>query len=309
MRPIKRSQPTSDASPPWAGMKFTQPVDSDALHELLKEQYPQCKTLRQRKHMAAIDFLRLELESMQHESTESTTGTSCETQALSALDASRPGVEELAALTHRRSVSPSLSRSSSYRSPVHLDDHIPQIGVGQQHVFSIVDGFATQPKKKRKMTPAERSAYKTTRKVGACDKCKRQKGKCTHVIGKLVSMAKPLQEEKAVSQRLNATLPESMTAFNAEEPARTHQQTQELSQQQRTPLRTTPTTQSNTVPGSPQWTQEVHGMQEDSQSGMSGTPASVTPSSSEASSPITSTTSSPDTPETTVTTPTATTLA
>jgi len=61
-----------------------------------------------------------------------------------------------------------------------------------------------------------------------------------------------------------------MTAFNAEEPARTHQQTQELSQQQRTPLRTTPTTQSNTVPGSPQWTQEVHGMQEDSQSGMSG---------------------------------------
>jgi len=183
------------------------------------------------------------------------------------------------------------------------------IRVGQQHVFSIVDGFATQPKKKRKMTPAERSAYKTTRKVGACDKCKRQKGKCTHVIGNLLSMAKPLQEEKAVLQRLDATLPASITASNDEKPARTHRQTQKLSQQQRTPLRTSPTTQSNTVPGSPQWTQEVHETQDGSRSGMSGTPASATPSSSEAPSPITSTTSSPDTPETTVTTPTATTLA
>lgn len=70
--------------------------------------------------------------------------------------------------------------------------------------------------------------------------------------------------------RLYATLPASMTTSNAEKPARTHQQIQDLSQQQRTPLRTPPKTQSNTVPGSPQWTQGVHEMQEGSQSGMSG---------------------------------------
>jgi hypothetical protein len=183
MKPIKRLRPTSDASPPWADMTFTQPIESDALHELLKEQYPQCKTLRQRKHMAAIDFLRRELDSMQNEATNLRPGTPRETHALSDFDAYGPGLDEPAELKHQRSVSPALSLSNTYRSPVLLDQQnqhtvsTSKIGLGQQHVFSIVDGFAAQPKKKRKMTVAERSAYKTTRKIGACEKCKRQKGK------------------------------------------------------------------------------------------------------------------------------------
>jgi hypothetical protein len=47
-----------------------------------------------------------------------------------------------------------------------------------------------------------------------------------------------------------------MTAFNAEEPVRTGQQTQRFSQQ-RASLYTSSTTQSITAPGSPQWAQEV----------------------------------------------------
>lgn len=170
MRSIKRIHPTSDETPPWAGMAFTQPLDSDALHELLKSQYPQCTSMRQRKHLAAIDFLNRELESMQNEAM--------------VLQASHPGLEELDVCKHQRSLSPSLSHSSSYKSPALVEHHsqqsptITKIATGQQHVFSIVDGgLAIRPKKKRKMTPAERSAYKTTRKIGACDKCKRQKGK------------------------------------------------------------------------------------------------------------------------------------
>lgn len=183
MRSIKRTHPTSDETPPWAGMSFIQPVDSDALHELLKNQYPQCTSLRQRKHMAAIDFLRRELESMQNEVAGAMPETSPGEQTRIHLQTSHPSVEELKERKHQRSISLSASQNSWHRSQA-LSDRQPQqppgmpnIGTGQQHVFSIVDGLAMQPKKKRKMTPAERSAYKTTRKVGACDKCKRLKGR------------------------------------------------------------------------------------------------------------------------------------
>lgn len=133
--------------------------------------------------MAAIDFLKRELESMKNDAVGTIAGTSPEDQTHILLQTSHPSPKEMGERKHQRSISPSLSHSSSYRSLALLDHHmqqspaIPRAGAGQQHVFSIVDGLALQPKKKRKMTPAERSAYKTTRKIGACEKCKRQKGK------------------------------------------------------------------------------------------------------------------------------------
>ncbi|KAL1608156.1 hypothetical protein SLS60_003095 [Paraconiothyrium brasiliense] len=62
---ILRQQLTSDELPPWAGIVFKYPVDSDTLSEKLREAYPDCKTLRERKHRAAIDFLSAELSRMQ----------------------------------------------------------------------------------------------------------------------------------------------------------------------------------------------------------------------------------------------------
>ncbi|KAG9195999.1 hypothetical protein G6011_01120 [Alternaria panax] len=259
MRPIKRIHPTSDETPPWAGMSFIQPVDSDALHELLKHQYPQCASLRQRKHMAAIDFLRRELESMQNE----TAGTSPGDQTRISPQTSLSAPEKLGERKHQRSISPSLSQSSSYRSPTLLKHHPQQspamkkMGTGQQHVFSIVDGLAMQPKKKRKMTPAERSAYKTTRKVGACDKCKRQKGKCTHVIETPMLVGKALRKDDITLQRPDAALPFITAARDAEDPASTRRDRQDLSQ-------------SNTAPGSPHWVQEIQGIQEGNRSEISG---------------------------------------
>ncbi|RYO58170.1 hypothetical protein AA0116_g7443 [Alternaria tenuissima] len=257
MRSIKRIHPTSDETPPWAGMAFTQPLDSDALHELLKSQYPQCTSMRQRKHLAAIDFLNRELESMQNEAM--------------LLQASHPGPEELDVCKHQRSLSPSLSHSNSYRSPALVEHHpqqsptITKIATGQQHVFSIVDGgLAVQPKKKRKMTPAERSAYKTTRKIGACDKCKRQKGKCTHVIATLMPVGKTLRDDDITLQRPEATLPATMATHNDQDLARARKDAKDLSQ-------------SVTAPSSPHWAQETQGIQQGNQSEISGyVPSHVT---------------------------------
>ncbi|KAF2446606.1 hypothetical protein P171DRAFT_262739 [Karstenula rhodostoma CBS 690.94] len=53
--------------------------------------------------------------------------------------------------------------------------------VAQQFVWSAHDGRSMRPKTKRKMTVEERNAYKNTRKRGACDKCRKQKGRCTHI--------------------------------------------------------------------------------------------------------------------------------
>ncbi|KAF2792863.1 hypothetical protein K505DRAFT_386721 [Melanomma pulvis-pyrius CBS 109.77] len=61
---ITRTQPTTDETPPWQGISFTCPVGSDLLADRLKYAYPDCKTLRQRKHQAAINFLAAELEEM-----------------------------------------------------------------------------------------------------------------------------------------------------------------------------------------------------------------------------------------------------
>jgi hypothetical protein len=133
--------------------------------------------------MAAIDFLRRELEKMQDATAETMTEKPPGDQAPFVFHESHAGLEELEEHKYQRSISPSLSQSNSYRSlallghPPQQSSAKPKIVTGQQHVFSIVDGLETQPKKKRKMTPAERTAYKTTRKLGACDKCKRQKGK------------------------------------------------------------------------------------------------------------------------------------
>ncbi|KAK3202138.1 hypothetical protein GRF29_161g263335 [Pseudopithomyces chartarum] len=63
---ILRQQATSDELPPWAGIIFKDPVDSDTLSEKLRAAYPSCRTLRERKHQAAIDFLQEELHRMQY---------------------------------------------------------------------------------------------------------------------------------------------------------------------------------------------------------------------------------------------------
>lgn len=183
MRPIKRTRPTSDGTEPWKDLSFTEPVDSDALHDLLRTQYPGYANLRERKHIAAIEFLQAELSLMQ--SKEPAHG---DLVALPSPDApsfsswhtrrGRSSISQSDASSRR--LSPSVEPSvHDLKSPATFTDLQAQVtgGSAQQFVFSALDGRTLHPKTKRRMTSKERTAYKQTRKRGACPKCKRQKGK------------------------------------------------------------------------------------------------------------------------------------
>jgi len=179
---IKRIQPTSDETPPWEGMEFAYAVESDKLSEELKRTYPKCFTHRERKHMAAIDFLMGELHGMQ---TRQSTAAATENGLIGD------------GRSRRGSPTSSLSPSSTTHEPVFVEEHLQQVPTktpatpaplmpsttsAQQFVFSAVDGRPLQPKTKRPMTRAEKIEYKKTRQRGACSPCRRQKAKCTHMV-------------------------------------------------------------------------------------------------------------------------------
>jgi hypothetical protein len=180
-------------------MSFAQPVDSDDLHENLKKlyPYPQYTTLRQRKHMAAIDFLKQEFREMQSTDAYVIKRPISNNPSHGNLRAFDPSGEALNGRKLPRVLSGSLSPTGSTQSSTIKDHHEghqdypnsftqPQplptpMGAGQQIVFSLASGHTMQPKKKRKMTTEEKMAYKKTRRHGACSKCKRQKGKVCNV--------------------------------------------------------------------------------------------------------------------------------
>lgn len=188
---IRRFQLTSDATPPWAGLSFTPPVASDALHEELKKIYPAYTTLRERKHKAAIDFLTAELYEMQsrdskpvaehyppHASSEAPSIFSDALEAHSRQGSPSASESPTSSTRFSRSVEPVLQPRDTppIRTPL-LPTLAPTAGSGQHIVFRALDGRTLKPKTKRKMTSEEKTAYKETRKRGACPKCKRQKGK------------------------------------------------------------------------------------------------------------------------------------
>ncbi|KAL5401281.1 hypothetical protein PMIN03_011655 [Paraphaeosphaeria minitans] len=197
---ISRQQLTSDELPPWAGIVFKYPVDSDDLSEKLRAAYPDCKTHRERKHQAAIDFLYAELLRMQSGSSSTDPNSPSNlknvpqepTPAASRLltEVLSEGSEALSASGRTPSsliestLSPTLAERIRKTSQATVDSEQSQAKASptaaQQFVWSARDGRSMHPKTKRKMTVEERNAYKNTRKRGACDKCRRQKGRCTH---------------------------------------------------------------------------------------------------------------------------------
>jgi hypothetical protein len=166
-----RTELASEGTPPWAGIAFVHLIDSDELAEDLKRTYPEGRTLRERKHMAIIDFFTDELRQMQ----QARGGT---------VMAGRLALQRQ---LDDRMVRHSQSPASSTCSAMAGEPQIQQVGGGvvaptdavsaQQFVFSAADGRTMQSKTKRKMTLDEKTAYKETRRRGACSKCKRQKGK------------------------------------------------------------------------------------------------------------------------------------
>lgn len=173
-------------------------VDSDTLSEKLRAAYPSCRTLRERKHQAAIDFLQEELHRMQYGTPiASVTRTgSFSSPAVEESYRNRPEVvmDNLSEEGNGQrnpeyiSIVPFEPLASPKRRETGVDgcqtiSNVQQskpkaLAVNaQQFVWSSHDGRSMQPKTKRKMTLEERSAYKETRRRGACDKCRRQKGR------------------------------------------------------------------------------------------------------------------------------------
>ncbi|KAH8725437.1 hypothetical protein GQ44DRAFT_217010 [Phaeosphaeriaceae sp. PMI808] len=191
---IKRVERTSDETPPWKGIIFTLPVGSDVLSEELKRAHPGCSTLRERKHMAAIEFLQAELRQMQSPvDITAQNGDIATPDASSIYSDPLDGCSSLESVSMRRSPSTTtkdlptveaMQQKDLTPASTHLSPSMSSIiNPAQQFVFSLIDGRPQQPKNsKRRMTRDEKIAYKKTRKRGACPRCRRQKGKCTHVV-------------------------------------------------------------------------------------------------------------------------------
>jgi ribonuclease HI len=179
-RLIIRTELASEGTPPWSGIGFVHPVDSDELADDLKQTFPEGGTLRERKHIAVIKFFQEELLQMQYTR-----------RAVSMADGAATYASLAAPVLHRqvdeRVSQPSHSPASSTCSaaPAEIQGQTTSIAAvapaeavsGQQFVFNAADGKMLQSKRKRKMTLDEKTAYKETRRRGACSKCKRQKGK------------------------------------------------------------------------------------------------------------------------------------
>jgi hypothetical protein len=187
---IERLELTSDETPPWSGLAFTSPVDSDRLSEDLKRRYPQCSTLRERKHMAAIDFLKAELCLMQSRIAISNMK---QNGYLATPEATNPQSDSIDDRSRRDSTSSRQSMSSTTHTEPCRQKIEPKTALNitttpvlsltdsaQQFVFSVFDGRSRKPKTKRRMTREEKVEYKATRKHGACPTCRRQKGKVSH---------------------------------------------------------------------------------------------------------------------------------
>jgi len=77
MQLIKRVRLSNEGTPPWAGISFIHPIDSDELHDLLKGRYPQYTTVRERKQKAVIDFVLAKLREMQTKTAYAMPAQSC----------------------------------------------------------------------------------------------------------------------------------------------------------------------------------------------------------------------------------------
>ena len=194
--PIIRKQQTTDQTSPWDGINFTHEVGSDELAETLKDALPRYRTLRERKHAAAIKFLVYELCEMQSTSTtpastrtllmhdllymrplasEADEGTKCTVHSQDLISASHPPATSVNSAAHGNLRQPFEAIPLTLSQPLFINP--TTAASSSQFVFNAIDGRVVQQKYKRKMTAEERLGYRETRRRGACLNCKRQKGK------------------------------------------------------------------------------------------------------------------------------------
>lgn len=176
MDTIKRLEETREGSAPWVGIKFTHDIGSDDLSDHLKKAYPEGRNERERKYMAVIKFFQQELEKIQSPTSNVVPPHDIQSGEL------KSDINTYSNGSRLQSTSPgdSTAASGSGDSPRLVSNRHPGADNPQFAPFSVwnvFDGQTTKPKTKRKMTEAERKEYKRVRLVGACDHCRKQKGK------------------------------------------------------------------------------------------------------------------------------------
>ncbi|KAF2028518.1 hypothetical protein EK21DRAFT_113854 [Setomelanomma holmii] len=192
--PIERVKQPSEEKPPWSGIEFTFPVGSDDLSDALRSRYPKGTTLRERKHMAAIEFLQNELRQMQSAqpcfnatdledsaTSKSSSPDSDGNEVRSRLWSETTSCDVIVTNGTARSPSNVVQGSDVYSGNTIIDSTPSSAHkLGHQIVFSVANGRQQQPRTRRRMTKEEKLAYKKTRERKACAACRRQKAKCTH---------------------------------------------------------------------------------------------------------------------------------
>ncbi|KAJ5022413.1 hypothetical protein PSV08DRAFT_350208 [Bipolaris maydis] len=285
---IEREYPTSDDKPPWYGMVFKQSVYSDAMLESLKRRYPQGANLRERKHMAAIEFLQQELEDMQASEAALIPKTN-PTNLMSDVASHDRQHQKIGSLPYSPTAqlsTPNITngyhgrRSPTNKVPLVQSPTVSSNMSGQEIVFSIANRPVVQRQRRKKMTASEKISYKQMRKIGACDSCKRQKAKCRHVGGERDkyrnsrgASSTPQRDTRPVSD--SAALTVNATNEHRRQ-TQAPQNSRELSYELKSSLQTVSVATPVTVSGSPSphWVQDT---QESAQSELSGyVPASIT---------------------------------
>ncbi|KAE9975238.1 hypothetical protein BLS_006594 [Venturia inaequalis] len=166
-----------DEEHPLSSLHFQPAWDSDDLFDALRTAYPQIRRHKDRCVRAGFEFYDAELRRVK------CLGEGPITPPSSPPDTARS--DEFVHQGERGSSSkdaemPVWQSSASYGAGANT--HKPQkrkrSGMEEmQATFSIVPGGG-KPRTKRPMTAAERDQYRHTKKVGACDPCRKRKRKC-----------------------------------------------------------------------------------------------------------------------------------
>lgn len=167
---------TRDEGNPLSSLHFEPAWDSDELYDALRIAYPQIRSHKDRFLRAVIEFYEAELRRARNLEARLDTPPSSPPNV-----ARNDGVwhQTEGSSTSEDSEMPRWQSSYSHRASASIQK--PQkrkrSGIeGMQATFSIVPGGG-KPRTKRPMTDAEREQYRHTKKVGACEPCRKRKRK------------------------------------------------------------------------------------------------------------------------------------
>jgi hypothetical protein len=170
-----RTRDVGDEGNPLSSLHFEPAWDSDELYDALRIAYPRIKSHKDRFLRAVIEFYDAELgRARTLERGLDTPPSSPPTMPNS--DGFFEPRERSASSEDSETSGQSSKPDKTNRNPLkRARSDVDGMG-SMQAMFSIVPG-GTKPRTKRPMTEEERKQYRHTKRVGACEPCRRRKKK------------------------------------------------------------------------------------------------------------------------------------